>query len=69
MRKQITTKSGYRTNIDQYEIIVNGRIQKVVWGKTKARQYAKPYTIDLFNPTNNKVEIVNSYTGEVTRLS
>lgn len=69
MRKEIITKSGYKTHIDQHEIIVNGKKQKVLWGKTKAVQYAKGYANNLFSQANKKVEIVNCYTGEVTRLS
>lgn len=69
MRKEIVTKSGYKTHIDQYEVIVNGKIQKIVWGITKARQYANGYANNLFSPRNNKVEIVNCYTGEVTPIS
>lgn len=69
MRKEILTKSGYRTHIDQHEIFVNGKKQKVVWGITKARQYANGYANNLFSRKNNKVEIVNCYTGEVTHIS
>lgn len=69
MRKQIQTKSGYKTHIDQHEVRVNGKVHKRVWGITKARQLASNYACNIFNQTTNKVEVVNCYTGEVIKIS
>lgn len=69
MRKEITTKNGYKTHIDKYDVVVNGKMHKRVWGVTKARQYAQNYTSNLFSQQCNKVEIVNCYTGEVTKVT
>lgn len=69
MRRELTTKSGYKTHIDRYDVRVNGTIYKRVWGVTRAKQHARNYTNNLFSQQSNKVEIVNCYTGEVTKIS
>lgn len=69
MRRNITTKNGYKTHIDRYDVCVNGRMYKRVWGMTRAKQYAQNYTSNLFSQQVNRVEVVNCYTGEVTKIS
>lgn len=69
MRREITTKNGFKTHIDKYDVVVNGQMYKRVWGVTRARQYARNYTSDLFSQQTNRVEIVNCYTGEITKIS
>ena len=69
MRKQIKTKSGFKTHIDSYAIHVNGRKMQSVWGITKARNMARQWAPTLFGYQNNKVEIINEYTGEISKIS
>ena len=66
--KQITTKSGYKTNIDRYIVLRNGRRHTTVWGKTKAQQAAKAISSTLFLQNNDKIEILNENTGEILRF-
>lgn len=40
-RKQVTTKSGYKTHIDRHFVQRNGKRYTTVWGKTKAINEAK----------------------------
>lgn len=68
MRKQVTTKSGYKTHIDRYAVLRNGRRWQTVWGKTKARQAAESIGRTLFHQTQDKIEIVNEFTGECTKF-
>lgn len=66
--KQITTKSGYKTNIDRYVVLRNGRRHTTVWGKSKAQQAARVIGSNLFLQNNDKIEIVNENTGECLKF-
>lgn len=68
MRKEIKTKSGYKTNIDRYGVYRGGKCMLTIWGKTKARNAAMNYARTLFNPTSEKIEIINHFTGEITKV-
>lgn len=65
---EINTKNGWRTNIDRWDIMVNGRHHQYIWGKTKSVLYARNMTNNLFQQNNNKIEIVNQNTGECIRI-
>ena len=66
--KQITTKNGYKTHIDRYSVYRGGKCMLTVWGKTKAKSTAWNYARTLFNPHSERIEIVNQFTGEITKL-
>lgn len=61
--KSITTKSGYKTKIDRYVVLKNGKRYTTIWGKTKAYKTAKSMCNNLFEQNNDSIEIVNENTG------
>lgn len=57
------TRNGYTRNLPFYEVHHNGK-RMVFSGKTKAINYAKSISQDLFNPIRQRIDIVNTQTGE-----
>lgn len=70
MRRAITTKSGYRTNIDRYSVLLDGKKSLSTWGVTKARAWAHERTRERAGLWGYKgsIELLNEYTGEITRI-